>query len=239
MIKYLLLTFVALIAIKASAQQYMLSGRITDGQGHAIPFTSVYIRNSTYGTTANESGNYQFKVDPGTYHLIYRFVGYTERIETVTITNQNVAHNVTMEPELFELKTVVIEGKRIKKDTAANTIMHRVIDKREYYLNEVKAYSCAVYIKGVQRLLGAPKMFMGKQVRNTLDLDSLGRGILYQSESISTFNFEQPNHIKEVTIASKTVGLNPAFSYNKASDLQVNFYKNLFSVPGLSNHSFV
>jgi len=239
MLKNLLFIFITLIAFKASGQQYMLSGRITDGQNHAIPFTSVYIRNSTYGTTANESGNYQFKLDPGTYYLIYRFVGYKERIENVTITSHDVVHNITMDPELFELKTVVIEGKRIKKDTAANDIMERVIAKREYYLEEVKAYSCAVYIKGVQRLLGAPKMFMGKQVRNTLDLDSLGRGILYQSESISTFNFEQPNHIKEVTIASKTVGLNPAFSYNKASDLQVNFYKNIFAVPGLSNHGFV
>lgn len=239
MLKNILFIFITLIALKASGQQYTLSGRITDGQNHAIPFTSIYIRNSTYGTTANESGNYQFKLAPGTYNLIYRFVGYKERIETVTITDHNVVHNVTMEAELFELKTVVIKGERAKKDTAANSIMQRVIARREYYLNEVKAYSCAVYIKGVQRLLGAPKVFMGKQVRNTLDLDSLGRGILYQSESISTFNFEQPNHIKEVTIAAKTVGLNPAFSYNKASDLQVNFYKNIFSVPGLSNHGFV
>jgi protocatechuate 3,4-dioxygenase beta subunit len=76
MLKNLLFIFITLVAFKASGQQYMLSGRITDGQGHAIPFTSVYIRNSSYGTTANENGNYQFKVDPGTYHLIYRFVGY-------------------------------------------------------------------------------------------------------------------------------------------------------------------
>jgi len=239
MIKNLLFVFISLIAFNASGQQYLLSGRVTDGQGHAIPFTSIYIRNTTYGTTANESGNYQFKLNPGTYNVIYRFVGYKERIETVTIASHDVVRNVKMDAGIFELKTVVIEGKRIKNDTAANSIMRHVIAKREYYLTEVKAYSCAVYIKGVQRLLGAPKVFMGKQVRNTLDLDSLGRGILYQSESISTFNFQQPNHIKEITIGAKTVGLNPTFSYNKASDLQVNFYKNIFSVPGLSNHGFV
>jgi len=238
MVKNLLIAFIILIAFKASGQQYVLSGRISNQQNHAIPFASVYIRNSTYGTTANENGKYQFKLSAGTYSLIYRFVGYKERIETVTISSHDEVRNVKMEDEVFQLRAVTIQGKRIK-DTAANEIMRQVIAKREYYLNEVKEYSCAVYIKGVQRLLSAPKMFMGRTVREQLDLDSMGRGILYQTESLSDFSFEQPDRVKEVTIASKTVGLNPTFSYNKASDLQVNFYKNIFSVPGLSNHGFL
>jgi len=236
--KLLFFALISLAAFKVSGQQYILSGHITDNNGHPIPFTSVYIRNTTYGTTANETGSYQFKLTAGTYAIIYRFVGYKERTESVTITSHDVVHNIKMDDEVFELKAVRIMGKRIK-DTAANEIMRQVIAKREYYLNEVNEYSCAVYIKGVQRLLGAPKKLMGRNVRNTLDLDSLGRGILYQSESISNFSFQQPNKIKEVTIASKTVGLNPAFSYNKASDLQVNFYNNYFSIPGVSNHSFL
>jgi len=238
MIKKILFLLVSLIAFKASGQEYILSGRISDAQNHPIPFTSVYIRNSTYGTTANESGSYQFKLKPGTYSVIYRFVGYKERIETATIASHDVVHNVKMEDEVFELKAVIVQGRR-ETDTAANAIMRQVIAKREYYLNEVKEYSCVVYIKGVQRLLSAPKALLGRPVRQQLDLDSLGRGILFQSESISNFNFQQPNKVKEVTIASKTVGLNPTFFYNKASDLQVNFYNNIFAVPGLTNHGFL
>jgi hypothetical protein len=239
MSKYLLFLVLSLFAVTASGQQYILSGHISDQQNHPISFVSVYISGTTYGTTANENGNYQFKLNPGTYHVVYRFVGYKERNESVTITNHNVGLNIKMEDEVFVLKSVVVEGKRIKKDTAAYAIMARLIAKRDYYLNEVKEYSCSVYVKGVQRLLGAPKAFLGKAVRNTLDLDSMGRGILYQTESISNYSFQQPNRIKEVTTASKTAGLNPAFSYNKASDLQVNFYENIFAVPGLSNHGFV
>ena len=135
--KQLLFIFITLLTFKASAQQYLLSGRVTDAQNHAIPFTSVYIRNTPYGATANETGSYQFKLDPGTYHVIYRFVGYQERIETVTIDNHNVVHNVQMQDEVFNLKTVEVQGKRLKSDTAANDIMHQVIAKREYYLTEV------------------------------------------------------------------------------------------------------
>ena len=239
MTRYILIIFISLIAIKASGQQYLLSGHISDQQNHPVSFASVYIRSTTYGTTANENGNYQFRLTPGTYHIIYRFVGYKEVIQSVTITNSDTRLNIKMEDEVFTLKSVVVEGKRIKKDTAAYAIMEHLIAKRDYYLNEVKGYSCAVYLKGVQRLLNAPKAFLGKAVRNTLDLDSMGRGILYQTESISDYSFQQPNRVKEVTIASKTVGLNPAFSYEKASDLQVNFYENIFAIPGLSNHGFV
>ena len=240
MLKYLLIVF-TLIALKASGQQYTLTGHITDQQNHAIGFASIYIKNSTYGTTSNESGAYQFRLSPGTYNVIYRFVGYKERIETVTITNHNQVLNIKMEDEVFGLKTVQVIGRKQRhvNDTAADDIMRQVIAKREYYLTEVPEYSCAVYVKGVQRLLGAPKALLGRTVREQLDLDSLGRGILYQSESLSDFSFQQPGRVKEVTISSKTVGLNPTFSYNKASDLQVNFYKNIFSIQGLSNHGFL
>jgi len=239
MLRNLLFVLISFIAFTASAQQYILSGRVTDQQGHPISFTSVYIKSSTYGTTANESGRYQFKLNPGTYSVIYRFIGYKERIEQVTITDHDVVSNIRMEEQVFELNAVVVQGKHKQPDTAADDIMRQVIAKREFYLNEVQQYSCAVYIKGVQRLLHAPQKLMGKPVRKQLDLDSMGRGILFQSESISNFSFEQPNKMKEVTIASKTVGLNPTFSYNKASDLQVNFYNNLFSIQGLTNHNFL
>jgi len=239
MLRHLLLIFIPFIALSASAQQYNLSGRITDQQNHAVEFASIYIRNSTYGTTANESGRYQFKLNPGTYSVIYRFVGYKERIESVTITDHDEVRNIKMENEVFELDTVQVKSKNHIKDTAANEIMRQVIAKREYYLNEVKEYSCAVYIKGVQRLLRAPKKLMGKTVQEKLDLDSMGRGILFQAESFSTLSVQQPDKIKEETIATKTVGLNPTFNYTKASDLMVNFYKNIFSIPGLSSHGFL
>src|ERR1700749_4226091 len=156
--RFLLLTLIILIALspKASAQQFVLSGRITDQKNSPISFVAVYIKNSTYGTTSNADGVYEFKLTPGTYAIVYRYVGYQERIEKVTITNHNEQHNVQMEDEVFKLREVVIKDKAAP-DTAAINIMRKVIDKRQYYLNEVKSYSCVVYIKGMQRLTSAPK----------------------------------------------------------------------------------
>jgi hypothetical protein len=238
MLRHLFFCLISVIAFNAYGQQYTLSGHVTNQQSRPVSFTSVYVRSTTYGSTANENGFYQFKLNPGTYSIIYRFVGYKEQIETVTIADHDVQRNVQLQDEVFQSNNVVIQGKRVK-DTAAYDIMQRVIQKRLYYLNEVKAYSCAVYVKGVQRLLGAPKALLGSQVREQLDVDSLGRGILFQLESISNFSFQQPNRVNEVATALKTVGLSPTFSYYKASDLQVNFYNNIFYVPGLSSHGFL
>jgi len=236
--RYLLLIFTLLIALsfKASAQQFILSGRITDQKNSPIPFVSVYIKNSTYGTTSNGNGAYQFKLAAGTYDVVYRYVGYQERIEKVTITNHDEQRNVQMEDEIFKLKEVVVKGNR---DTAAADIMYRVIAKRKFYLNEVKSYSCVVYIKGMQQLTSAPKSLLKEGVSKVLDLDTNGRGIINQTESLSDFSFQLPNKVKEVTIASRIAGIEPTFNYSKASDLQTNFYENIFTVNGLSSHGFV
>jgi len=146
--KNLLFIFISLIALQASGQQYMLSGHISDQQNQPISFASIYISNTTYGTTTNENGNYQFKLSPGNYKVVYRFVGYKERIANVTVTDHDIRLSIKMENEAFVLKTVIVEGKHVKTDTAADAIMERLIAKRDYYLNEVKQYSCAVYLKG-------------------------------------------------------------------------------------------
>ncbi|MEO6633911.1 MAG: DUF5686 family protein [Mucilaginibacter sp.] len=236
--KYLLYTLIVLSALsfKASGQQFVLSGRITDQKNAPIGFVSVYIRNSTYDTASNEDGRYQFKLDPGNYDVIYRFVGYKERIERVTITNHDEQHNLQMENEVFQLRGVTINGRG--RDTSASNIMRKVLAKRKYYLNEVEKYSSTVYIKGVQRLTEAPKSLLKSGVNRVLDLDSNGRGILYQSESVSNFSFQQPNQVKEITVAQKIAGITPTFSYNKASDLQANFYNNIFYIEGLSSRGF-
>ena len=225
--RYLLFAFFVLSAFcfKASAQQYVLSGRITDQKNNPVSFVSIYIKNSTYGTTTNENGVYQFKLTAGTYDIIYRIVGYKERTEKVTITDHDEQRDVQLEDEIFNRKGVVVKGKA-SPDSAAMQIMRKAIARREFYLNEVKSYSCVVYVKGTQRLTSAPKSLLREGVSKKLDLDTNGRGIINQSESLSNFSFAQPDKVREVTIASRLAGIEPTFSYSKASDLQTDFYKN-------------
>ncbi len=235
--KYLLLLFIIISTLPAVAQQFLLAGRITDQSGKPVAFTSVYIRNSTYGTVANEQGTYQFKLMPGNYAIVYRSPGYKEQVEKVTINDADVQQNVQMVDETYSLQQLsAIKGQAVD---SAKGMVQKVISRRSYFLKQVNAYSCVEYIKGVQKLVSAPKMLMGQNVSTALSVDSTGKGVLYQTESISDFSFEQPNKMREVMRTSITAGQNAAFSYNKASDLSANFYEDLITVPGLSSHGFV
>ena len=223
---------------KAEAQEFVLSGRIVNEDNKPVSFVSMYIRNSTYGTTSNEDGFYQFKLSPGTYSIIYRFVGYKQQIKVVTITGGNQKIDVKLEKEIYQ-PYVIGQSARNGRDTSALNIMRKVIANREVYLNQTNSYSCAVYIKGVQKLVGAPHDLINNGVSKELELDSTGRGILYQSEMLSTFTAQGDGDVKEVTIAQRMAGITPTFSYTKASDLQANFYNNVFMVNGLSSRGFV
>lgn len=242
MIRYLLFFFISLVAVQATAQQqYLLSGRITDNENKPVSFASVYISNTTYGTSANQEGRYQFKLSPGTYTVVYRNVGYIERKVRVTITNRDVVQNQQLQLETFQLQAVEISGDTTNPGAR---IIRKVIDNRERYLSQVKQYSCVVYVKGVQQLVSVPKAVIknkfARRFARRLQIDTTnGKGIIYQSESISTFSFEQPRHIKEVMISSKTAGQNNSFSYNRAADLQINFYENTAVISGVSPKAFI
>lgn len=229
--KYLLIIAVLFAGLSSQAQTFLLTGRVTGRDNGPVAFAAVYIRNSTYGTVANEEGSYQLKLSAGNYDVVYRFVGYKEITQKITISDRNVQHNVQLIDESFVLK-------KFSSDSTMD-IVRKVINKREYYLKQVDKYSCVVYVKGVQKLDHAPKSLMGQNVSGTLSVDSTGKGILYQSESLSNYYFQQPNKVKEEMIASKALGQNTAFSYSKASDLAVNFYQDIFYIQGLSTHGFI
>ncbi|WP_026896872.1 DUF5686 and carboxypeptidase regulatory-like domain-containing protein [Daejeonella oryzae] len=235
------LTFTFLIifaALGAVAQNYSLSGKITDSQGQPVPFASIYLKNTSIGTSANIEGEYQLKVPAGKLELIFKAIGY--RLETrPLVINKNQVLDIRMAAEVYELNDVVISA---GGEDAAYEIIRQAIRKRKLHLREVNSFTADVYIKGLQKLLAAPKKFLGKDVEKMgkeIGLDSNRKGIIYLSESESRLSFIQPDKYREEMISSKVSGSNRAFSFNRASDIKVNFYENIQNWDGLSNRPFI
>jgi len=221
--------------LSLSAQQFKLGGSIKDSDGQPVPFVSVYIKNTTTGTSANVDGIYSLSIQKGTFTIVFKAIGYKALEKDITI-EDNITENVTITPETYTLSGVTIDG---NAEDPAYEIIRQAIKKRKEHLTEVKAYKADVYIKGVQKLVGAPKKFFGRDIQKTLDLDTNRRGILYLSESTSTFSYERPDKIHEEMVSSKIAGSNNAFSFNKASDLIINFYENILLENKLSARGFV
>lgn len=223
---------------EAFAQQLTLSGKVTDQGGKPVPFASIYIKNTTKGASANSEGDYSLQLQAGQYEVLYRAVGYKQESKKIGL-NSNTVLNVTLAAEAYELKSVTINA---KGEDPAYAIIRKAIKKRKAHLSEVKAYTCEVYIKGLQKLLAAPKKFMGFDIQKAgkeIGLDSNRRGIVYLSESESKLSYQYPGQLHEEMLSSKFSGSNQMFSFNRASDAVVNFYENSQNWGGLSNRPLV
>ncbi|WP_316842096.1 DUF5686 and carboxypeptidase regulatory-like domain-containing protein [Pedobacter gandavensis] len=217
------------------AQEFKLKGNIKDTNGEVVPFASVYVKNTTKGTSANVDGIYALALNKGTFTIVYKAIGFKAIEKNISITEEMI-ENTVLSPESYTLTGVTIDG---NAEDPAYEIIRQAIKKRKQHLTEVPAYTADVYIKGVQKLVGAPKKFFGRDIQKTLNLDTNRKGILYLSESTSIFSFELPDKIHEEMISSKVAGRNNAFSFNKASDLIINFYQNILLENTLSARGFV
>lgn len=220
--------------VLAFGQKARITGIVRDTDGNLLPFATITVLTTGAGTSANENAAWQLSLSPGKYELAFRFIGYRSFTREL-ILNRDTTLAVVLEKEVYELPAVLIGG----EENPAQQIMRRAIGQREKHLEEIRSYTTDVYIKGVQKLVSAPKRFLGENVARALDLDSNGRGILYLSESQSTLQYKRPDDYREVMIASKISGKNASLSFNKATDLNVNFYNNLIQMKSLSSRGFV
>ena len=226
------------IYFTAFAQKATVNGKVTDQNGKPVPFANVYVKNTTNGASANSEGDYSLALQPGLYDLQFRVVGYKQETRHIDL-QANTTLNITLSAELYELKAVTINA---SGEDPAYAIIRKAIKKRKAHLGEVKAYTCEVYIKGLQKLLSAPKKFMGFDIQKAgkeIGLDSNRRGIVYLSESESKLSYQYPGQLHEEMISSKFSGSNQMFSFNRASDARVNFYENFQNWGGLSNRPLV
>ncbi|WP_442588627.1 DUF5686 and carboxypeptidase regulatory-like domain-containing protein [Pedobacter sp. AW31-3R] len=220
---YLILSLFLLISGSTLGQTFSINGTIKDKQGLPLPFVSIYLKNTAKGTSANTEGQYTLRVDSGKLTLVFKAIGYKTLERSLTV-RQHRTENITLEEEAYTLNGVTIAANG--KDPA-ESIMKKAIRKRKTYLRENDAYTVKVYIKGMQKLVAAPKRFLGNDIEKVLELDTNRKGILYLSESQSIFHFKSPDKVREEMISSKISGRNNSFSFNKASDLNLNFYENI------------
>ncbi|WP_420580588.1 DUF5686 and carboxypeptidase regulatory-like domain-containing protein [Reichenbachiella sp.] len=206
-----------------------LFGTVTDQKGEPLPYATLYLQNTTIGTTTNIEGKYSIELAPGDYVLIYQYVGYKKQEIPLKVDHRRILLNVVLEPEVLELQEVVVTA---TGEDPAYAVIREAISKRKYHLEEVEAYNCKVYIKGMQTLDEKPDQVLGVNI-------PLDTGIVYLSESVSELSVAQPDKIKEVMISSKVSGSHSAFSYNQGSQMLISFYDNLLTFPGLSERGFV
>jgi len=183
--------------------------------GEILPFFTVYIKGTTIGTTSNASGNYFLKSPAGAHVIVGQHVGYKVIEKQVRVQEGRTTKVDFILPEqALQLRTVVVTA---GDEDPAYRVIREAMGKRKFYENEVNAFRADAYLKGLFRLDKRPDQILGQKI--TVDT-----GIVYLSESVSRFSFERPDKVSEVMISSKVSGNEQGFSFNQASDFNINAY---------------
>jgi hypothetical protein len=213
------LSFISFLSIAGK-----ITGKVTDDKGIPLAYASISIKGTTKGTNANGSGVYSILLAPGEYTLICQFVNYKKEEKTITVTEEDQVVNFSLAIQQLTLGEVIVK----KGEDPAYEIIRKAIKKRSYYNNQVDSFSVDVYIKGLLRSRGMPQKVFGKKIeRGSNDgLDSMGKGILFLSESLTKVSFRKPNKIKYNVISSRQSGGGFGLSF----PFFINFYQNNVSV---------
>lgn len=103
------------LSVSMQAQNFTLSGTISDESGQGLPGATVLVKGTTNGTVSDIEGKYALKLSKGTYTIVVSM--FSQPIEkTVTITKDTVL-NFTLGAENEALDAVLISAVRVNADS--------------------------------------------------------------------------------------------------------------------------
>jgi len=232
--------FLALFLILSFTSNAQIVGKVTDTNKENLPFVSVLIKDTYKGTTTNNEGDYSLNISKtGNYTLIFQYLGYKTIHKEITITSFPYQLDIVLAEEAFSLNEIEISS----TNNPANRIIKETIANRKVIREKMAEYKADFYSRGIFRIKDAPKKIMGFEIGDMGGgLDSTRSGVIYLSETISKIT-QSKTKFKERVIASKISGDDNGFSFNSASDVNFNFYKNTIDlgdviVSPIANNAF-
>ena len=151
---FLLLVFIALFSAESSGK-FTVSGYVRDAaNGEALIAANVIIEELGTGTATNEYGFYALSLEPGTYTLIFSYVGYATEYRTI-ILNEDMVLSMELQELLQQLEEVTIRSQRdnaniTKLETGSTSLSIQSIRKIPSLLGEVDVIKAIQLLPGVQ-----------------------------------------------------------------------------------------
>lgn len=192
----LLLLYVPLLIV---AQQFKVSGRITDRYNkRPLPFANIQILNKTQGTSSNIDGEYLLRLKKGDYKLIASYIGY--KPDTISL---KISMDIPINFKLIRTSVKLDEITVLPKENPALEVIRRTIKTKQERNRKLNSYKFNAYTKGVIKTTqditaGSNSVGVGLGEKDTAKLKITG--IL---ENESRGYFKKPNNYKDEIIAQK------------------------------------
>lgn len=220
-----------LLSLYLPVQATLVTGLVKDDKGNLLPYASIIVAGGkpVAGTTANKDGKYRLNLPEGSYLLQCMHVGYKMSEKAITVADHPLEINFDLQLQELTLKEVIIGQ---DTEDPAYEIIRQAIKKRSFYKHQVTAFECQVYIKGQLMLQDYPATLFGQKV-DFEKVDSGKSSLIYLSETIATYSFQQPEKEKVVVHSTRVSGRSDGFGFG--SPRYLTFYDNNVQISNALN----
>lgn len=106
----------AFLYLHATAQVTISGKVLSDQSGEPLSGASVYINNSTIGSTTGADGHFNLPgVRPGTYDIIVSFISYEVIVHTVQVGYKDLKFQFRMQPKPQQMRNILVVGDERRK----------------------------------------------------------------------------------------------------------------------------
>lgn len=242
-------------------------GKISNEQGEGIAFVRIYVEGTRYGAISDNEGKYRLEMERGSYQVVFQHLNYQAQNHAIELT-KDLEFNVQLEASDIQMAVIEIEAGKKDPAYAimAQVIANKKENLRQFDTYSCETYQ---KIKLETDTLPSRKEKRILADSLGLEIDALPARepniqVAKLIESQSSIYFKKPGTYKTVVNAFRdmksrnTTGLgftyasvdgsfsdydsdihDPYLFYTDVSDVDMNFYRNLISIPDLGDRPFI
>ncbi len=231
--KVIILLIIAFCCPIVSFAQTKASGQIKDKNNEAVPYSSVYFKNSTQGVIANESGKFYLESQKDYDTLVISFIGYKTK-EILLPKSTNLDLKITLEEDNLLAEVKIYTGKTSKKDNPALDILRKIwARKKQNGLHMFKQYEYEKYEKVEFDMNSIDSAFTKKRIFKGMEFifDHVDTSSITGKTYLPIFINEKLSNVYGDNVRSKNIEKTTA---NKNSGFNTNqhiiaFIKDLYA----------
>ncbi|MCG8582692.1 MAG: DUF5686 and carboxypeptidase regulatory-like domain-containing protein [Bacteroidales bacterium] len=179
-----------------------VKGTVTDQEGNTIPFATIYLKETTTGTTTNDLGEYEILLPAGKYTIVFQGLGFQKTELTVNVSDSFINNDIVLKKQEYRIKEVrVYSG----GEDPAYPIMRKAISLAPYYQRQTEQYNAEVYLKGSLFMKKIPKLIQ-RMMKAEVDDNELviEEGKTYTMESMNEIEFAAPDNYEHTVLSSRS-----------------------------------
>lgn len=131
--RQMLVSFIGCLFLTVNSfAQFTLSGKISGSKGEQISFAAIGIKNTLISTMTDQDGEYRLaNLKPGVYLLSTKCVGFSERTDTLTI-SENTIFSPMLVASNQQLEEAVVKASRVDNSSgmAYNNVDSKTLQKQ-------------------------------------------------------------------------------------------------------------